>query len=208
MSLFSFGRIVLLLLILSCPLGAHADMYSPIGGGDSITNYFDLSGCTADNYVFTWGATSSKGRCSSSVPSNFGLSSGYWFVGDDNSTAVAIDPEVVAVTDAMTLSTNQVRGNVICNYGQAAANITVNLPTAAQGMGFIATVSTAQAANYWRFRAGTNDKIYLNGVAGADNGYVSNAAPAIGESMTCWTIQTGASAWDWVCKTTDDWVVP
>ena len=99
-----------------------------------------------------------------------------------------------------TLTAANCYGTMISNYGQAAADVHLDLPTAAAGLNFIAIVGTAQAANFWKLRADTNDKIYLDGVAGSDNGYVGLAAPAVGDYATFITFQTGANAWDWICK--------
>jgi len=96
-----------------------------------------------------------------------------------------------------TLTVAEVRGTIISNYGQGAANNLQGLPTAAEGMNFIGVCGTAQAANYFGFQAGATDKIYLNGVAGADNGSVLIAVPVVGSSIVFYTFQTGAGVYDW-----------
>ena len=85
-------------------------------------------------------------------------------------------------------------------YNSSSVNVTVTLPTAAAGMNFIAVVGTAQAANTWKIKAGTNDKIYFDGVAGTDNQSVY-CTPAVGNYITFATFRTGASAWDWIART-------
>ena len=107
----------------------------------------------------------------------------------------SMDEIIQASSDTLTAA--EVRGTIISNYGQGAADNLQGLPTAAEGMNFIAVCGTAQAANYFRFQAGATDKVYLNGVAGADNGSVSIAVPVVGSSIVFYTFQTGAGVYDW-----------
>ena len=114
-------------------------------------------------------------------------------------TAVEVDGSASA-----TLTAAQVSGTIVTNYGQAASDVALTLPTAAAGYHALFNVGTAQS-NKWGVRAGTNDKIYLlasDGTisAGSDNGYARMTAAQIGQSFACWTIKTGSSAWDWQCK--------
>jgi hypothetical protein len=100
------------------------------------------------------------------------------------------------------LSAAQVSGTVVYNTGQADADVTLTLPTAAAGYNALFTVGTARAKK-WRVRAGTNDKIYLIAAAGtvaagSDNGYATLANAQIGQSFACWTFKT--DAYDWQCK--------
>jgi hypothetical protein len=110
------------------------------------------------------------------------------------------DTTTVPGSASCTLAAYQCYGTIISNYGQGAGDVVINLPTAAAGLTFIAVVGTAQAANYWKLRAAANDKIYLDGAGGADNGYVGLAAPVVGNYATFFTFQTGATTWDWICK--------
>ena len=107
----------------------------------------------------------------------------------------SMDEIIQASSDTLTAA--EVKGSIISNYGQGAADNLQGLPTAAEGMNFIGVCGTAQAANYFRFQAGATDKIYLNGVAGADNGSVSIAVPVVGASIVFYTFQTGAGVYDW-----------
>ncbi len=99
------------------------------------------------------------------------------------------------------LTAEELKGTIINNYGQGAANNLQSLPTAAEGMSFLVICGTAQAANYFRFQADTNDKIYLDGVAGADNGYVTIAAPVVGSVILLYTFRTGETSYDWFANT-------
>jgi hypothetical protein len=119
---------------------------------------------------------------------------------DRTGTVAMTAVEVVSGATHFHPTALQVSGTMISNYGQTTADVMVQLPTAVAGMNFRAIVGTAQAGNYWRFQADTNDKIYFDGTAGSDNGYVQQAAAVVGSYMTCFTFQTGASAYDWICK--------
>ena len=94
---------------------------------------------------------------------------------------------------------------IINNYDQDD-DATLTMPTAAAGLSFMAVCGTT-VAKYLRIKADTNDKIYLNGVAGSDNGYVGIASAAVGAAITFASFQTGASAWDWIATTlANTWV--
>jgi hypothetical protein len=98
------------------------------------------------------------------------------------STPVEIDAHEAASPTAAQLSA--INATTIHNYSQAAADVNVTLPTPAANLGALVTVSTAQAANYWRFTC--TGKIYLNGSATAKN-YVQFAAPAVGNYFSFFT---------------------
>ncbi len=118
-------------------------------------------------------------------------------------TAVFVDGHV----DATNLTAGQVSNTVVYNTGQGAADVTLNLPAAAAGYNALFTVGTTVAANKWRVRAASTDKIYLMAAdgtitAGSDNGYAGYSAagkyPAIGQSFACWVFKT--DNYDWICK--------
>ncbi len=118
---------------------------------------------------------------------------------------LAFDEIIQAASDTLTVA--EVKGMQISNYGQGAANNLQGLPTAAKGMSFAAVCGTAQAAHYFRFQAAANDKFYLDGVAGSDNGSVSIAVPVVGATIYFFTFQTGATTWDWYASTiAGNWV--
>jgi hypothetical protein len=118
---------------------------------------------------------------------------------------LAFDEIIQAASDTLTVA--EVKGMQISNYGQGAENNLQGLPTAAKGMSFAAVCGTAQAAHYFRFQAAANDKFYLDGVAGSDNGSVSIAVPVVGATIYFFTFQTGATAWDWYASTiAGNWV--
>ena len=96
------------------------------------------------------------------------------------------------------LTAAEVTNTIINNYGQGAET-TLTLPAAAAGMNFMLVISTT--GNAIHIKAGASDKIYLDGTALDDGDKVSLAVPAVANSATFITIQTGAAAWDWVCQT-------
>jgi hypothetical protein len=96
------------------------------------------------------------------------------------------------------LTAVNVTNTEIYNYGQADANATIVMPTAAAGLSFIGTVATARAGKTWCFKAKSTDKIYLDGTATADNGKVCTT-PTVGNYLTCFTFTT--DAFDWICRT-------
>lgn len=106
---------------------------------------------------------------------------------------------IQAASDTLTVA--EMRGVLISNYGQGSSDNLQTLPVAAEGMHFIVICGTAQGSNYFRLQAAANDKIYLEGSAGSDNGYVSIAAPVVGAAIAFFTFQTGAATWDWFANT-------
>lgn len=109
---------------------------------------------------------------------------------------VAKATEVTAASST-TLTVANVSGTIITNYGQGTADVIATLPAAESGLNFVATIGTAQASNKWGFRAGTNDKIYLDGVAGSDNQYVK-CTPASGYTITGYTFKNSDGNYDWI----------
>jgi hypothetical protein len=84
---------------------------------------------------------------------------------------------------------------IIHNASQAAADINNALPALAEGKCFVMQVRTAQAANYWRLTAATGNTVCLDGTC--DKDYVSFAAPAVANKVSC--IAMGTTYWD--CET-------
>jgi len=97
-----------------------------------------------------------------------------------------------------TLTSNQMYGGIINTYGQAA-DMVLTLPAPSEGMHFKVIVGTT-VAKYVRITAATNDKIYLNGAAGSDNGYVGIASVTAGEAIEFFAFKTGAATFDWFAK--------
>ena len=97
------------------------------------------------------------------------------------------------------LTAVEISGTLINNYGQAA-DVVLTLPVAVSGLSFMVVCGTT-VAKYYHIKASINDKIYLDGTAGADNGYVGIASAAVGATITFMAFQTGAEAYDWIATT-------
>jgi hypothetical protein len=119
-----------------------------------------------------------------------------------NTVPAVVDGHAAANLTAASMSDPRC---TVTNYGQSAEDVAVTLPTAAANLSCLFNVGTAQAANKWGVRAGTNDKIYLIAAAGTisagdDNGYARMTAAQVGQSFACWSFTTGSGAYDWQCK--------
>jgi hypothetical protein len=94
-----------------------------------------------------------------------------------------------------TLSANNAIGAVIDNVGQVG-NVNLVLPPASGGMSFMLCAGQAVSGT-WKIQAGTNDALYLNGVAGVNNGYVG-ITPTVGAYLSLFTFRTGVNSWEWM----------
>ena len=103
-------------------------------------------------------------------------------------------------TTSADLTSAELSHTQISNYGQGAVDVMHYLPTAVSGMQTDFVIGTAQAGNYLTIRANTNDKIYLDGVAGNDGQWVQ-VTPAVGDMITFKSFKTGATAYDWIATT-------
>lgn len=116
-----------------------------------------------------------------------------------------MDEIIKAVSSILTAV--DVKGGIITNFGQEAADNLQALPAAAEGMSCVLICGTAQAAHYFGVQADTDDKIYLDGVAGSDNGVVKIAVPVVGVMVVLFTFKTGDGVYDWYAsKVSGDWV--
>jgi hypothetical protein len=116
--------------------------------------------------------------------------------------------EIIAPA-TVTLTAQQINGRarsaIVNNYGQSNDAV-ITLPVIAKDMFFDCILGTT-VAKYYRITAGASDKIYLDGVAGADGGYVGIASAVAGAALSCRAFQTGAAAYDWYCSTASgNWV--
>ena len=97
------------------------------------------------------------------------------------------------------LTVDQCKKTLVNNYGMTDADCVINLPTAVTGLSFIATLSAVRA-RFFKFRADTNDKIYLSGAAGSAHGYVGVASGyATGSSCQMFTFKASDGSFDWFC---------
>jgi len=109
----------------------------------------------------------------------------------------AIRVDEVIITSSSSITANQVSGTLINNFGQTD-DVQHDLPTAAEGYNFKAILG-AQVAKYFRLRAAPTNKIYLDGTAGAAQGYIYVSGSTTGYAVNCGTFQTGAASYDWAC---------
>ena len=97
------------------------------------------------------------------------------------------------------LTVAQVGGTIVSNYGMTDADCIIALPAAAQGYAFV-LILPAVRARYFKLRADTNDKIYLLGTAGSDNGYVGVASGyATGSAASFFCFKASDGNYDWFC---------
>lgn len=112
---------------------------------------------------------------------------------------VGLNSEIY-VTATGSLSAAQVSGTIINNYGMTAADCTITLPAAATGYSFTVFLSTVQAF-FFKIKANTGDKIYLSGVAGADNANVGVASGyAAGALCNFFSIKNTDGGFDWTAS--------
>jgi hypothetical protein len=107
----------------------------------------------------------------------------------------------IFMTASHTLDAVECAGTIISNYGMSDADCELTLPTAAEGLSFVAILPTVQA-HYVRFvcPSAQSDKIYLLGVAGSDDGYVGVASGyATGASASFFTFKASDGGYDWFC---------
>jgi len=112
----------------------------------------------------------------------------------------AVKATEVTVASNTTLTVANVSGTIITNYGQGASTVTATLPTAEAGLNFVAIMGTTQGSYQWKLKAGTNDKIFLDGTAGTDN-QCAIVTPEQGNAIHFCTFKTGSSSWDWKATT-------
>lgn len=119
-------------------------------------------------------------------------------IGETSANTIRGLNKEILVPDSASLTAIQCSGTIINNYGMADANAVIDLPAAAAGLSFMVVLGAARA-KYYRLKCldAANDKIYLNGVAGADDGYVQIAAAVVGAAISFFTFQTGSGAYDW-----------
>ena len=114
-----------------------------------------------------------------------------------NAGAVNVAVNEIIKSSTATLTTAEVKGTIINNYGQIK-NITLTLPTAAKGLTFMVVLGTTATDKYFRIKAGTNDQIYLSGTGGGDNKYVGVASAKVGYAISFSSFQTGENTYDWL----------
>lgn len=114
-------------------------------------------------------------------------------------TGASMTPQAIACATACSPTATQLSNALVANYGQAASNIAITGPTVGAGMNFIMIVGTAQASNSWQYTS-TTANIYLDASATAKTNIIF-AAPAVGNSFSCFSFQTGSTTYSLKCTT-------
>lgn len=93
------------------------------------------------------------------------------------------------------------------NYGETDdANLVLTLPDidTYAGIRFKVHAATDMTTNDWCIKAAADNKFYLGGTAGADNGCIclDNGNFDVGDELNCYTATNGASVTDIFCVAT------
>lgn len=123
----------------------------------------------------------------------------YVFCIGNGTSCIPVETPLATISKSSSgnLSVLEVSGRKINNYGQTVAN-TQTFPTAADKMSVLFEITTTGVGAF-NAKAGASDKIMLDDTWLDDGDKASCATPALGDTLSCWTIKTGASAWDWIC---------
>jgi hypothetical protein len=98
-----------------------------------------------------------------------------------------------------TLTETECTGSIINNRGQAA-DMTLILPAAAEGLNFTVILGTT-AAYFFRIDPNASDTIFLNGTNTTDGHYVGLTTALKGAVIQFMAFETGAGAYDWYAST-------
>jgi hypothetical protein len=119
-------------------------------------------------------------------------------------TTASVTPQSIDCHTACSPTAAQLSNAMAWNYGQTTAAVAITGPTPAAGMNFIMIVGTAPGAYAWQYNSVTNGttaaNIYLDGSASGVT-HIIFATPGIGNSFSCFSFQTGASAYSLKCTT-------
>jgi len=132
-----------------------------------------------------------------------GTTDEYYHLTAAEATAVSNLGKITNVikSSTTTLTADECKGTLINNYGQVDET-TLTLPTADEGLNFMAIIGTDGAGSF-HLKAGSSDKIYLDGTALDDGDKVSLTTPVVGNAINFTSFQTGASSYDWIAQTID-----
>ena len=207
--------LALLLIMVSFPIQAS---YTPIGGTNGQIQYNNNGafgglalvppnlGGTGISTIITQGYVLFAGVAGAFNASNglyFDIATGRLGIGTVTPTSTlevngsaSMGTLNIVVASTGPLTAQQVRGTIINNYGQATIE-TITLPVAASGYNFMLMVGTSGNALY--LKPATSGVIYLDGTALTVDYKIGLSVPSVGNYVTCWTFQTGASAYSWSC---------
>jgi hypothetical protein len=122
-------------------------------------------------------------------------------IGETTPNSVRGTNKEIFKTSNGTLTAAECSGTIVSNYGMTDADCTIDLPTAAEGLSFIC-ILPAVRARFFKLHCPTAqaDKIYLLGVAGADDGNVGVASGYVtGAAASFFTFKASDGGYDWFC---------
>ena len=102
-------------------------------------------------------------------------------------------------TASGTLTAAEVSGTAINNYNQSD-NVALELPAAAEGYSALITLGTT-VAKYFRLTPASGEIIALDGATTGADKYIEIASAVKYASIYIYTIQTGASTFEWCANT-------
>jgi hypothetical protein len=120
--------------------------------------------------------------------------------GDLTTTGIVSGKQLfVDGSSSLNLTVAQISSTVIGNPTQSG-NVIHVLPVIEDGLGFDLILGLT-AAFYYRLDPNANDSIFLDGVSCTDGKYIGLTTVTAGSGLSCRTMKTGASSYDWVCYT-------
>jgi hypothetical protein len=112
----------------------------------------------------------------------------------------SMTPQIIGCSTACSPTAAQLSSAIVSNYGQGSASVVITGPTLTSGMNFILIVGTAPGGSYsWKYTS-TGANVYLDGGATAYTS-ITFATPGIGNSLSCFSFQTGGSTYSLKCTT-------
>jgi len=99
-------------------------------------------------------------------------------------------------TASGSLTAQECTGTVVNNFGQTD-NVNLELPTAAEGLSLTVSLATT-VAKYFRLTPATGETAALDGSSTGADKYIQIASATKYATIQGFTIQTGASTYEWV----------
>jgi len=112
---------------------------------------------------------------------------------------VSVFANRVVKSATATLTSVECKGTLITTYGQSV-EMTLTLPECEVGLNGMVQLETVGAGDF-HLKSDDTNTILLNGVLLDTGDKVTCLAPQLGDFLTYWVIQTGASSYDWVVET-------
>jgi hypothetical protein len=194
-------------------IGAANGVVIDITGASTITGFDNVTAGVTRYIRFTGASTLTHNATSFILPgqsniltangdraSFISLGSGNWYCFaymKASGLAVGRTSEEIVSSNA-TITRAQSFGSIINNYGQST-DTTLTLLALESKMNFIVALGTT-VAKFFKIKPNGSDVIVLDGTAltGGQNVVITSAAA--GAQLQCYTIQTGASAYQLLCN--------